>query len=127
MLYYAGGFSVAGRRYEETASTSPLLSSIPPRFDLPETNIQAAKREFINIVGDSGLDENLAARIARSSTDWSPAPHGELDRPCLIVYPRSTAEVSQIVKVCHNRRIPIIGFGGGTSLEGTLAAIHGEV
>lgn len=32
-----------------------------------------------------------------------------------------------VFKVCHRRRIPIIAFGGGTSLEGTLAAIHGEI
>lgn len=36
--------------------------------------------------------------------------------------PRTTEEVSGIAKICHSRRIPMIAFSGGTSLEGTLAA-----
>jgi D-lactate dehydrogenase (cytochrome) len=111
----------------KAASTIPLSWLKPPAYDLSEANINAAKREFIQLLGSDGVSDHLDTRIAHSSTDWSPAPRGELDRPCLIVYPRTTEEVSKIVKICHNRRIPMIGFGGGTSLESTLAAIHGEV
>ncbi|KAJ9503581.1 D-lactate ferricytochrome c oxidoreductase [Exophiala xenobiotica] len=127
VLYYSDAISLVSAEVNNSTSTSPLRSSSPPRYNLSEQNIQAAKGEFVALLGDDGVDENLGARISRSSTDWSPAPRGDLDRPCLIVYPRSTEDVSNIVKVCHRRRIPIIGFGGGTSLEGTLAAIHGEV
>lgn len=129
VLFYSGGLSTINTASDNTSatSTSPLASVVRPRYDLSEGNIRAARQEFIDLLGNEGVDDNLGARIARSSTDWSPAPRGALDRPCLIVYPRSTEEVSSVVKVCHRRKIPIIAFGGGTSLEGTLAAIHGEV
>ena len=128
VLFYSGDLLHKDADTKSPAtSTAPLVSFIPPRYDLTNQNISGAKAEFVQLLGTDGVDDNLGARIARSSTDWSPAPRGALDRPCLIVYPRSTEEVSQIVKICHSRRIPMIAFGGGTSLESTLAAIHGEV
>ncbi|EXJ79387.1 hypothetical protein A1O3_08889 [Capronia epimyces CBS 606.96] len=138
VLYYSGGLSAlepnpkqpedAGRDIGSTStSTSPLESVSAPQYDLSESNILGAQQEFVGILSADGVDDTLSARIARSSTDWSPAPRGELDRPCLIVYPQTTDDVSRIVQVCHRRRLPIIAFGGGTSLEATLAAIHGEV
>ncbi|KAJ4514816.1 D-lactate ferricytochrome c oxidoreductase [Exophiala dermatitidis] len=130
VLYYSGGgglLSTEAKPQMSSTSTSPLGSVVRPQYDLSQTNIEGAKQEFRLLLGDSGVDDNLPARISRSSTAWSPAPHGALDRPCMIVYPRTTEEVSQIVRICHRRRLPMIGFGGGTSLEATLAAIHGEV
>lgn len=127
VLYYSDGLSFLGPAPKSTTSTTPLDSLSAPSYNLSDKNIQDAKQDFVALLGKDGIDDNLGARISRSSTDWSPAPRGELDRPCLIVYPTTTEDVSNIVKICHHRRIPIIGFGGGTSLESTLAAIHGEV
>lgn len=45
----------------------------------------------------------------------------------MIVYPKSTEEVSGIAKICHERRIPMTAFSGGTSLEGHFAPTRGGV
>ncbi len=47
--------------------------------------------------------------------------------PGAVVYAHSTEEVSQIVKACAARGVPIIPFGTGTSLEGHVAALRGGV
>ncbi|WP_223425950.1 FAD-binding oxidoreductase [Tateyamaria pelophila] len=47
--------------------------------------------------------------------------------PDAVVFPRSTAEVSEIVKVCATHKVPVIPFGTGTSLEGHVNAPAGGV
>lgn len=47
--------------------------------------------------------------------------------PVAVAYPKSTQEVSEIAKVCHKYRVPIIPFSGGTSLEGNFSAPYGGV
>ena len=47
--------------------------------------------------------------------------------PDAVVFVESTGEVARIVEVCAARRVPVIPFGSGTSLEGHVAALAGGV
>jgi D-lactate dehydrogenase (cytochrome) len=47
--------------------------------------------------------------------------------PDAVVYPQSTADVQDTVRICAADRVPIIPFGTGTSLEGHVNAPHGGV
>ncbi|MFC6687227.1 FAD-binding oxidoreductase [Jhaorihella thermophila] len=47
--------------------------------------------------------------------------------PDAVVFPHSTQEVSEIVKVCAAHKVPVIGFGTGTSLEGHVNAPVGGI
>ena len=47
--------------------------------------------------------------------------------PDVVVFPESTDEVAQIVRLCARHRCPMIPFGTGTSLEGHVQALHGGV
>lgn len=44
-----------------------------------------------------------------------------------VAYPRSTAQVSTIARICHRWKVPIIPFSGGSSLEGHISAPYGGV
>jgi D-lactate dehydrogenase (cytochrome) len=47
--------------------------------------------------------------------------------PFCVVKPGNTQEVSAIMKVCHERKIPVTPYSGGTSLEGHFAATKGGI
>lgn len=47
--------------------------------------------------------------------------------PDAVVFPHSTEEVAEIVKICDRYNVPIIPFGTGTSLEGHVIPIHGGI
>ena len=79
----------------------------------------------------SALQQLLEDRLSTSSSvrehhgkdeSWhAPKP------PDAVCFPSSTQEVSQIVRICSDHFVPVIPFGGGTSLEGHIIAIHGGV
>ena len=80
--------------------------------------IEALRERFDNrlstnqtICDRHGLDESFHAMKA----------------PDAVVFPQSTEEVSEIVKLCAAHKMTIIPYGTGTSLEGHINAIHGGI
>ena len=71
------------------------------------------QKELIAILGD---------RFSSSESTCLNYSHGEdVFDPVLsqaVVFPNSNEEISQIVKLCNQHKIPIVPFGTGTSLEG---------
>ena len=54
--------------------------------------------------------------------DWfAPMP------PDGVVFPHTTEEVAEVVKLCAATGTPIIAWGTGTSLEGHVAALNGGI
>jgi D-lactate dehydrogenase (cytochrome) len=47
--------------------------------------------------------------------------------PDAVVFPQSTADVQEAVRLCAAERVPVIAFGTGTSLEGQVNAPRGGV
>ncbi|EJN10600.1 FAD/FMN-dependent dehydrogenase [Bradyrhizobium sp. YR681] len=69
------------------------------------------------------------ASVARGVLDQ----HGQSEShyqslpPDIVVFPETTQEVAEIVKLCAAAGMPIVPFGAGTSLEGNAAAVAGGV
>src|ERR1700683_5803597 len=87
-----------------------------PSSELPP----AAKRKILKLVGPSGyLDrpEDLSLYEYDGSVDKA--------RPELVVFPRTTEEVSAIVKITAQHSVPIVGRGAGTGLSGGAIPLAG--
>ncbi len=47
--------------------------------------------------------------------------------PDAVIWPDNTGEVSEVLRTCHELRIPVIAYGAGTSLEGHVSAPNGGI
>jgi len=47
--------------------------------------------------------------------------------PDAVVFPGSTADVSEVARICSQHGCPIVAFGAGTSLEGAQLAFQGGI
>lgn len=79
----------------------------------------------------SELSTLLGQRVTRSKSDLElhgrSETHFPLMPPEAVAYPESTEEVAQIVKICSAQKVPVIGWGVGTSLEAQAQAPRGGV
>ncbi len=44
--------------------------------------------------------------------------------PDVVTFPRSTSEVSTILRLCNERKVPVVPFGAGTGLESGVSAVQ---
>ncbi len=118
-------------RDADPESTLPLAATRPPRHHTGRAELEAAWADFAAAVGEANVSTAADEIKAHVSSDWS--SHQEQDDaqpapvPFCVVFPSSTEEVSQVLKICHARRIPVTGFSGGTSLEGHFAPTRGGI
>jgi D-lactate dehydrogenase (cytochrome) len=97
---------------------------------------RTAREGIVTVAGlEAALAADLAGRLGdRLSTNTAVRErHGQGESyhaplpPDAVVFPRSTEEVAEIVRLCARHRAPIIPFGTGTSLEGHVGAVRGGV
>ncbi len=90
---------------------------------LPQIDLHTLTRELAAIIGpEAVLTDRAEIRVYDCD-----AYTVEKAAPTVIVLPRSTEHVSEIVKLCNRLRVPFIPRGAGTGLSGGTTAIHGGV
>src|SRR5689334_10202106 len=77
------------------------------------------------------LRDLLGDRVTAAAAVREHHSHGESYHPPaapdLVAYPRTTDEISAIARACAERRVPMVPFGAGTSLEGQVLSLEGGV
>src|SRR4029077_14101984 len=77
-------------------------------------------RELAAVVGDRYVITDALETFAHDATFMD----GEL---IAAVLPGSTAEVSEVLMVCHQHGIPVVARGGGSSLVGGSVPLGGGI
>ena len=124
LSYLAGSM----RPYERVSeSTLSLERTEKLRHDTRPHTLQGAWIDLCLILGEENLSEKEDDRQHHSGSEWSSYETKENERPAIVCYPKSTQQVSEIMKMCHRRRLPVTAYSGGTSLEGHFSATRGGI
>ena len=124
LAYFAG----SSRPYARLSdSTLPLEKMEKLRLDTRPHNLQGAWIDLCLILGEENVSEKEDDRQYHSGSEWSSYKTKEEERPAIVCFPETTEHVSEIMKMCHSRRLPVTGYSGGTSLEGHFSATRGGI
>ena len=95
------------------------------------TDLQRLSEEEVAAALDALRDALGADRVLTGADVLSQHGHDESfhpeARPDAVVWPRRLEECAAIVRIAAGRRLPIVPFGAGTSLEGHVAALAGGI
>jgi D-lactate dehydrogenase (cytochrome) len=90
------------------------------------SEMEKAIRRIEEEIGIEGLISTDPEDLhAHGYSEWSTVNPDTL--PVAVAYPRTTEQVSVIARICHEHRVPIIPYSGGSSLEGNFSAPYGGV
>ncbi|VDD93812.1 unnamed protein product, partial [Enterobius vermicularis] len=82
-------------------------------------NVTRIIPQLEKVLGAGSVKTSEAVRQQHSHDEG----HFSGNLPDVVVQPKSAQEVSEILKICNENRIPVIPFGTGTGLEGGVNAI----
>lgn len=89
---------------------------------MTQNTISLALSELRDLLGDR-LSTGQSVREIHGRDE----AYSEPALPDAVAFPESTDEVSAIMKICSARKVPVVPFGIGTSLEGHVIPIHGGI
>ena len=101
-------------------SSIPLSNGQSILYDCSDENVAKVRDMLVKILGPEHIISNPEECYTHSITKWSPASQFQV--PNLVVFPQSTSDVSTIMKICSQSKIPVVGYCGGTSMPGAIAA-----
>ncbi|KAL5713355.1 D-2-hydroxyglutarate dehydrogenase [Ranunculus cassubicifolius] len=111
-----GNYMIQNRYFGSTAIEIERYSSFS------SLNSEDVKR-FKEILGEKNVIED-EDRLSVANVDWMGKYKGSSK---LLLQPRSTHEVSQVLKYCNSRRLAVVPQGGNTGLVGGSVPVFDEV
>ena len=81
--------------------------------------VQSELKKILN--GRFSQSESTRANYARGEDTYDPVLSEA------VVFPETNEEVSKILKLCNEHKIPVVPFGTGTSLEGNVVGIENGI
>ncbi|KAB8236875.1 uncharacterized protein BDW43DRAFT_266356 [Aspergillus alliaceus] len=115
----AAGLSYAYAVSDQTSQSQGLKQ---PHYG----SAQDFKKAIVELrakLGDNAVSTDEDDLQLHGFSEWSSV---NADRfPVAIAYPKSTEDVSEIARICHKYKMPMIPYSGGSSLEANFSAVHG--
>ena len=96
------------------------MEAVPRRID--DETIAIVIAELLKLFGNRCVTSTAVREQHAHTLTWTPP-----EPPDAVVYPQTTEEVVEIVKLCAAHAMPVIPFGVGSSLEGHVNAPFGGI
>ncbi|CAX44319.1 D-lactate dehydrogenase [cytochrome], mitochondrial precursor, putative [Candida dubliniensis CD36] len=123
VVFLGGGIAIGTHNGRSTNgkdfSTTPLSTLDSPVY-ATEHEFQTGLAKIANLVGADNISRDKRTLQSHNDSFFSThhPPNPEVQAPGAIIYPNSTNEVSEILKIANKFRIPIVANSGLTSIEG---------
>ncbi|KAL6712310.1 D-lactate ferricytochrome c oxidoreductase [Coniothyrium glycines] len=111
-----------GAKEEPYRLPLPWLKAAGPQY-ANKKEMEKAIDELRSSLGEDAISTDDEDLHRHGYSEWSSINIDQL--PVAVAYPKSTEEVSEIAKTCYKRKIPMIPYSGGTSLEANFSAPFG--
>ncbi|KAH8726999.1 hypothetical protein GQ44DRAFT_650256 [Phaeosphaeriaceae sp. PMI808] len=108
---------------DETARLQMPWRKTPGPQYASKKEMEKAIEELKKILGEDAISTDDEDLHRHGYSEWSSINIHQL--PVAVAYPKSTAEVSDLAKVCYKYKIPMIPYSGGSSLEANFSAPYG--
>ena len=82
--------------------------------------------QFLSQLRDIAGERVSTAKSVRYQHGKDESYH-EIAPPDIVVFPQTIEEVSKIISLCFDYKVPVVPFGAGTSLEGHITAVRGGI
>jgi D-lactate dehydrogenase (cytochrome) len=97
-----------------------------PAADAPIARRRTAPPELLQSLGDHFQERVSTGQSVRERHGRDDSPYDSTPPDC-VVFPETSAEVAEVVRMCAQYRVPVIAYGAGTSIEGHVMAVEGGV
>ncbi|KAK7712169.1 D-lactate ferricytochrome c oxidoreductase [Botryosphaeria dothidea] len=115
LTYLYGVYDTSALHAFKSGTSKPVYAT--------HTQMEKAIAELRALFGPDAISTDDDDLRAHGYSEWSSINIDQL--PVAVAYPQSTAQVAQIARVCHEYKIPMIPYSGGSSLEANFAAPFG--
>lgn len=121
-----GAIAVAGYQYDVVHASALVMERDPQSAFKPQLEKQypGVYNDLVKKLGEDKVtmeEDELEQRGKEASGYATPS------NPQVVVFPETTEEVSEIMKIANKRNIPIVPYAAGTSLEGHTVALEGGI
>lgn len=119
--------SLKAEKPQKSSSSTLSLTSMPDPIYASALEEQKAVSRIKEIVGEENVTSEAGVLELHADSPWQ-TWHPERDEwPRTVVYPNSTEQVSQIMQVCNEYRVPVTPYSAGTSLEGHFSPVYSGI
>jgi D-lactate dehydrogenase (cytochrome) len=125
--YYGAQYVEVPKHRFPQGSISSVQDVKSPRYAEYE-KMAHAFHKIKQLLNEDQWSSHKSDLESSNTNDYSThQPKGTHQHPKLVVYPHTTEQVSEIVKICYSYAVPIVPISGGTSIEGNFISTRNGI